>query len=635
MIERAPHRMQRQSAQKRFLRLGIDAVVIGLVLLNWIATQLVASALRYPPFFMGRIIGPVYQPFAWWWWQYHWPHNAVQIGHSIIPLERAWTLCQHIVFYPAIAFLVAGGLISGLLFKGSGIADLHGSASWADTAEVRKVGLLLRAVAGATWIYLACWSLGLGRRGLLRDDGEGHVCVIAPTRSGKGVGIVIPTLHTWPDSVVVMDIKGENFRLTAGRRKQLGSAILKFDPTSADSCHFNPLEEIPRRTSDEWGYVDNIATSLLDPRGRGAALDSHWDRQGVGWVGAALCHLLYSEQDKTLRGLAHLISGFDPAADKGGNMIKTLERIRDTHHLPSGPHPDVAREMQMMLDKSPNERSGIISTVQGFLKIYRDPLIAQATSRSDFRIADLMNHEQPVSLYLVIPVQDMDRLQPLLRLMLNQIAKGLTPRMEGQKPRWKLLLMLDEFCVLGHMELLSKMLPFVPGYGIRACVVAQNLTQIEAAYGRDQPIVQTCETLLALTPNRNDIQTAEFLSKLAGDTTVIERHRSWSSSGKSTSEQKTRRALITPGEVLELPTTKVLVFKRGAKPILADRFDYRSDATFNQWSKLPPPAESDQIHEGAKLLPAAPVIPGAQEIVDAEIVEDEAISMPPAHLGER
>jgi type IV secretion system protein VirD4 len=259
--------------------------------------------------------------------------------------------------------------------------------------------------------------------------------------------------------------------------------------------------------------------------------------------------------------------------------------------------------MQMMLDKAPNERSGIISTVQGFLKIYRDPRIAAATSRSDFRIADLMNHENPVNLYLVIPVKDMDRLQPLLRLVLNQIVKGLTPRMEGNKPRRQLLLMLDEFCVLGHMELLSKMLPFVPGYGIRACVIAQNLTQIEAAYGRDQPIVQTCETLLALTPNRDDFQTAKFLSDLAGDTTVVERHRSWNSSGRNISEQKSRRALITPGEVLELATSKSLIFKRGTKPILADRFDYRGDVRFRQWSELKPPTQSDSIHQGPAYEP--------------------------------
>ena len=158
--------------------------------------------------------------------------------------------------------------------------------------------------------------------------------------------------------------------------------------------------------------------------------------------------------------------------------------------------------------------------------------------------------------------------------------------------------MLDEFCVLGHMELLSKMLPFVPGYGIRACVVAQNLTQIEAAYGRDQPIVQTCETLLALTPNRDDIQTAEFLSKLAGDCTVVERHRSYSGSGPSTSEQKIRRPLITPGEVLELATSKTLIFKRGTKPLLAEKFEYHRDSTFDKWSKLKPPTESNRIYHG-------------------------------------
>src|SRR5262249_7677189 len=123
---------------------------------------------------------------------------------------------------------------------------------------------------------------------------------------------------------------------------------------AADSYHFNPLSEIPLRTSGEWGAIDNIATSLLDPRGRGAAMDSHWDRQGVSWVGAVLCHLLYAERNKTLEGLAHLISGFSPG-DKGGDMMKTLKRIRDTRHLPNGPHPDVAREMQMMIDKSPNE----------------------------------------------------------------------------------------------------------------------------------------------------------------------------------------------------------------------------------------------------------------------------------------
>jgi hypothetical protein len=142
MIEQAPHRMGRETPHRRFIRLGIDALVVALVALNWLATQLVAAALHYPPFFMGRIMGHLYQPFAWWWWQYYWPRNSVQIGDSIIPLERAWTLCQHIVFYPAIAIVIVGGIISGLLLKSRGPADLHGSASWGDATEAKKVGLL-------------------------------------------------------------------------------------------------------------------------------------------------------------------------------------------------------------------------------------------------------------------------------------------------------------------------------------------------------------------------------------------------------------------------------------------------------------------------------------------------------------
>jgi type IV secretion system protein VirD4 len=336
---------------------------------------------------LGRPLAHIYQPFAWWWWQARYPHAVVQIGRSVIALQPLWRWCENVVLYPLAGLGVVLGLISAVLVKWRGTADLYGSASWACRPDIKRAGLL-----SDNGIYLATWN---GRE-LLKDEGQGHVCVIAPTRSGKGVGVVVPTLLTWAHSVVVMDIKGENFQLSAGRRKQLGNVVLKFDPTAEGSCCFNPFDEVPLRTADEWGEIDNIATSLLDPRGRGAAMDSHWDRQGVGWVGAAICHLLYAEQDKTLRGLAHLIAGLgSDAAGKG--IMETIKRIRDTNHTGFGPHPDVAREMQMMLDKSPNERSGIISTVQGFLKIYRDPRIAAATSRSDFRISDLMNYERSVS----------------------------------------------------------------------------------------------------------------------------------------------------------------------------------------------------------------------------------------------
>lgn len=142
MIEQTPHHIGSESAHRRFLRIGVDGLVVVLTLLNWIATQLVAAALHYPAFFMGRIIGHLYQPFAWWWWQYHWPHGAVRIGHSVIPLTRAWSLCDRIVFYPIIGLVILGAIISGLLLKSRGAADVHGSASWGDGATAREAEVL-------------------------------------------------------------------------------------------------------------------------------------------------------------------------------------------------------------------------------------------------------------------------------------------------------------------------------------------------------------------------------------------------------------------------------------------------------------------------------------------------------------
>ena len=144
--------------------------MVALVLLNWLATQLVAAALHYPPFFMGCMIGHFYQPFAWWWWQYHWPHNSVQIGHSIIPLTRAWSLCDRIVFYPLIALVVVGGLISGLLLKRRGPADLHGSAAVGRHRRSNQGGSHMVNRRG---IYLATWPKSFGRRCTTSRPGRG------------------------------------------------------------------------------------------------------------------------------------------------------------------------------------------------------------------------------------------------------------------------------------------------------------------------------------------------------------------------------------------------------------------------------------------------------------------------------
>ena len=185
--------------------------------------------------------------------------------------------------------------------------------------------------------------------------------------------------------------------------------------------------------------------------------------------------------------------------------------------------------MRSMLDKSPNERSGVISEVKGFLELYRDPVIAANTAVSDFRITDLMNHQRPVSLYIVVPLAHKNSLKPVIRLMLGQILHRLTEHLEFRNGRavtgyrHRLLLMIDEFPSLGRLDVFAESLSLVAGYGIKACLIAQDLSQIHAAYGHDEAITSNCHTRVAFAPNR--IETARLLSQMTGETTVRHAHR--------------------------------------------------------------------------------------------------------------
>ena len=205
--------------------------------------------------------------------------------------------------------------------------------------------------------------------------------------------------------------------------------------------------------------------------------------------------------------------------DPDGSM-----RWRSYRGEPIRTHPIVAESMRELLNKSENERSGVFSTAMSFLSLYRDPVVAANTERSEFRISDLMNHDRPVSLYLVVPLSSRDRLRPLMRLILNQIVRTLTTTMNYRNGKatadykHQLLLMLDEFPALGRLEVFSDALALIAGYGLRACLIAQDLSQIHAAYGHDEAITSNCHTRVAFTPNR--VETARLLSQMAGEATV-------------------------------------------------------------------------------------------------------------------
>ncbi|MGY3465457.1 type IV secretory pathway TraG/TraD family ATPase VirD4 [Bradyrhizobium sp. LM6.11] len=312
----------------------------------------------------------------------------------------------------------------------------YGSARWAEPREVKAVGLL-----GADGVVL-----GRLDDDYLRHDGPEHVLCFAPTRSGKGVGLVVPSLLTWPGSAIVHDIKGENWQLTAGYRSRHGRVLL-FDPTNAKSSAYNPLLEV-RRGEWEVRDVQNVADVLVDPEG---SLDkrNHWEKTSHSLLVGAILHVLYAEVDKTLAGVAAFLS--DPKRP----IETTLQAMMTTPHLgEKGPHPVVASTARELLNKSDNERSGVLSTAMSFLGLYRDPVVAEVTSRCDWRIADLSADPQPATLYLVVPPSDISRTKPLIRLVLNQIGRRLTEDLHARDRRHRILMMLDEFPALGRTRLL-------------------------------------------------------------------------------------------------------------------------------------------------------------------------------------
>jgi type IV secretion system protein VirD4 len=502
-------------------------------------------------------------------------------------------------------------------------ADLYGSAHWATSHDLRQAGLLprrnlrdrfshyLRSAGSPSslnhkaGIYLARWK-GSSRAPYLRDTGSGHVLVFAPTRSGKGAGVVIPTLLTWPQSALIHDLKGENWALSAGWRKRTGHACLKFDPsdTTGTSVKYNPLEQVRLRTEHEAEDVQNIVHMIVDPDGRG--LNDHWVKTGAALLTGTLLHVLYAEPNKTLRGVAGVLS------DPGSAMPSTIERMLTTEHdsdgsmgwrnyrgEPTHTHPIVAESMRELLNKSENERSGVFSTAMSFLSLYRDPVVAANTERSEFRISDLMNHDRPVSLYLVVPLSSGDLLRPLIRLMLNQIVRTLTTTMTYRNGKaaadykHPLLLMLDEFPALGRLEVLADALALIAGYGLRACLIAQDLNQIQATYGHDEAIASNCNTRVAFTPNR--LETARLLSQMTGDTTVRHAQRTFSNSGISRSEPEISRPLLTTDEAMRLPEDAALVFSSGAPTAWASKLRYYTHAEFARRAQIPPPQASDRL----------------------------------------
>jgi len=505
--------------------------------------------------------------------------------------------------------------------------DLHGSAHWALAEEIEAAGIL-PTLANVGGVMLGAVDVPVKNYGFnpfgttaktvyLRHSGPEHILVFAPTRSGKGVGIVVPTLLSWSESVLVHDIKGENWALTSGfREKVLKQHCLRFSPSETDSARFNPLSEI-RLDDNLVKDVQNVSTMIVDPDGKG--LQDHWAKTGFDLMTGVIIFVLVSDEledsQRNLSTVQAILSDGGPvrelaerlAADKDSESDEktkiaegfraVMEYIRDIGYerIGAGHCTDVelvawktaSQAAQSFLNKASNEASGVLSTALSFLSLYRDPIVAANTSASDFTIESLM--QRRTSLYLVVPPSDKDRLKPLLRLVINQVVRRLTEKMEfdetgASKSRFphKMLLLIDEFPALGKLEIFEEALAFIAGYGLKALLITQDLSQLTKAYSKDESIMSNCHIRIAFAPNK--IETAELLSKMSGASTVAYSQRNFSGSrlsvvlnNVSTNEQLSQRPLLTPDETMRLPPADELVFVAGHAPIYCQKIIYYKD----------------------------------------------------------
>lgn len=590
-----------------------QVLVVSAITLSgvWGATQWTAAALGHQsrlgaPWF--ELLGtPVYHPwrlFEWWFVFDAYAPDVFNVGGSI-------AACSSLL-----ALVVAIGMAIWRARQARRVTT-YGSARWADADEVRKAGLTQPAGV----------FLGQFADQYLRHEGPEHVLTFAPTRSGKGVGLVVPTLLSWPASAVIHDIKGENWSLTAGWRSRFSHCLL-FNPTDLASAAYNPLLEV-RRGTHEVRDVQNIADILVDPEG---ALErrNHWEKTSHALLVGAILHVLYAGQDKTLRGVANFLS--DPAC----TFELTLHRMMTTPHLGDAPHPVVASAAREVLNKSDNERSGVLSTAMSFLGLYRDPTVAEVTSRCDWRIADLISAEHPVSLYLVVPPSDISRTKPLIRLILNQVGRRLTESLDGSdgiERRHKLLLMLDEFPALGRLDFFETALAFMAGYGLRAFLISQSLNQIDKAYGQNHSILDNCH--VRVTFATNDERTAKRISETLGTATELRAQRNYAGHRLApwlghlmVSRQETARPLLTPGEVMQLPSDEAVVMLSGLAPIRAKKLRYFTDANF-QSRVLPAPRLQPGRYADAPVPRAddwsGMVVPAAVAASPVDLNDDETI----------
>lgn len=609
------------------------SILAGGVVASSAITQWLGSSFGFDPALGDPIALGLYNPFDWLMWQ--WEPWAEYYRHFFRSID-------------SMAMLAGLGITAATvrladIRRPKKHNDIHGSARFQTDDEVMDSGL----VGQDEGVYLAAYRYR-GRTYYLRHEGAEHIAVIAPTRSGKGVGPVMMTLLSHTESAVIYDEKGELWDMTAGWRQQSGSKVIRFEPGNPyASAGFNFLSEIRVGTPYEIKDTQNLAVMLIDPDGKG--FKDHWDRTGYQLLAGVILHVIYAARAKgevaCLADVADILSNPDITPEKLYNEMK------NNKHLPGKKrHKFIAQMGAKQANREERERGAVLSTSGTYLDLFADPIVSQNTRHSDFKIKDLMNADAPVSLYVMVPGSDKVRLKPLTRLLYTQIIRGLSddridftetvepvgrfakwmswlatpiPR-RSRRPKYphkhKMLLMMDEFPSLGRMLVFQDALAKIAGFGMKAMIFMQDREQLLAEY-HHETIISNTHIRLVYAPNK--YETAKWISDELDDTTVSldvyseSGRRGGAMSQVSHSTANSGRKLRTPGEIMKMPGPqkegerivapgKAIVMISGQNPIEADQLLYFEDEVFAERALVPPPSVTDSLAAPAFSLAGTP-----------------------------
>ena len=465
-------------------------------------------------------------------------------------------------------FVSLGVPLLAIIFGGSQLYKTNeknqfGDASWATNSNIKRAELFDKEGV----------IFGKSNGQYLMSDSPTHALLTAPTRSGKGAGVVIPTLLNWKGSVVCLDIKHENYKITAGYRQHCGQKVFMWAPSdqTGQSHCYNPLDYVSR---DPWKQISDlqVLTRILVPDDNKGS--SFWENEARAFfVGLAIYVIDNDDMASTIGSINRLMGTEEDLGDVCKHIIKTYKKT-----LP----PAMVKTLMNFANKAAKERSGVKSTLNSALTPWDNPAIDAVTSKSDFDIRDLRKDQ--ISIYVGVTTGQIAALAPLIRIFFEQVITILSSKIPDDDEPHQVLLLMDEFHMLGKMDVMMKAFTLVAGYNTRVMAIIQGLKFLDVTYGRNERdgILSCCAHQIFYTAN--DLETARYVSESCGDTTieVISTSQKKSMRYEPPTKNISYRAkpLISKNEVRQLSKKEEVILVEASKPIKCSKIEYWKDKAF-------------------------------------------------------